>query len=96
MNRAVVWLCLLSMTLLSGCTRPSDEVIRMGLANAPTNLDPRYATDATSARVNRLLYARLVDFDEHLLPVRSGGGSLTATTVSACKGTGQIFTTGLP
>mgnify|MGYP001815817936 FL=1 len=69
MNRAVVWLCLLSMTLLSGCTRPSDEVIRMGLANAPTNLDPRYATDATSARVNRLLYARLVDFDEHLLPV---------------------------
>ena len=69
MSRATGWLCLLGLVLLTGCTRPADDVIRMGLANAPSNLDPRYATDATSARVNRLLYTRLVHFDERLLPV---------------------------
>ncbi|HEC16069.1 MAG TPA: ABC transporter substrate-binding protein [Sedimenticola sp.] len=41
----------------------------MGLANAPANLDPRYATDATSSRINRLLYRRLVDFDAASRPV---------------------------
>ena len=69
MSRLLPWLCLLGMVMLSACTPPSDDVIRMGLANAASNLDPRYATDATSTRVNRLLYARLVDFDERLLPV---------------------------
>jgi peptide/nickel transport system substrate-binding protein len=29
----------------------------------PLNLDPRYATDAASERVNRLIYQSLVDFD---------------------------------
>ncbi|MEO6117680.1 MAG: ABC transporter substrate-binding protein [Methylotenera sp.] len=29
----------------------------------PLNLDPRYATDAASARVNRLIYQSLVDFN---------------------------------
>lgn len=49
--------------LVGACTSDSDpDLIRMGLANAPTNLDPRYATDATSARINRLLYSRLIDF----------------------------------
>ncbi|MBP7881983.1 MAG: ABC transporter substrate-binding protein, partial [Candidatus Methylopumilus sp.] len=41
------------------------EDIRFGIAQAPINLDPRYATDAASARVNRLLYRALVLFDEH-------------------------------
>ncbi len=41
----------------------------MGLATAPLNLDPRFATDATSARINRLLYQRLVEFDEQGMPV---------------------------
>ena len=41
----------------------------MGVAHAPTNLDPRYATDATSARINRLLYSRLVDFGPDATPV---------------------------
>ncbi|NOT68139.1 MAG: ABC transporter substrate-binding protein [Methylophilaceae bacterium] len=40
----------------------------MALAQAPLNLDPRYATDAASERVNRLLYQSLVDFDEHEKP----------------------------
>jgi peptide/nickel transport system substrate-binding protein len=55
--------------LLTACTQPPDAVIRFGLASAPANLDPRYATDATSARINRLLYRRLVDFDDHARPV---------------------------
>ena len=43
----------------------------MGLASAPRNLDPRFATDATSERINRLLYGRLVEFDAASLPVPS-------------------------
>jgi peptide/nickel transport system substrate-binding protein len=54
---------------LSACTQPPDDVIRFGLASNPANLDPRFATDATSARINRLLYQRLVDFDENIRPL---------------------------
>ena len=54
---------------LVACSQPQDDVIRFGLASAPANLDPRYATDATSARINRLLYQRLVDFDDNIRPV---------------------------
>jgi peptide/nickel transport system substrate-binding protein len=64
--------CLLVATMalsLSACTEPQDDVIRFGLASNPANLDPRFATDATSARINRLLYQRLVDFDENSRPV---------------------------
>jgi peptide/nickel transport system substrate-binding protein len=59
-------LCLLS---LMACHQQDANVaredIRFGIAQAPINLDPRYATDAASARVNRLLYRALVRFDEH-------------------------------
>jgi peptide/nickel transport system substrate-binding protein len=49
---------------LSGCGNGGPpQAIRFGLSSAPITLDPRMATDATSARINRLLYARLVDFD---------------------------------
>ena len=55
-----------------GCTEPPPTpVLRFGLAQAPDNLDPRFATDATSARINRLVYARLVDFDEASHPIPS-------------------------
>jgi len=48
-----------------------DTAVRFGLSAAPVTLDPRYATDAVSQRINRLLYQRLVDFDEHyrMVPV---------------------------
>ena len=68
----MLWLrdCFLLVLLcLQACTQPADSTIRFGLASAPANLDPRYATDATSARINRLLYQRLVDFDERIRPV---------------------------
>ena len=67
--RLGVWICLLLS--LSACSQPRDEVIRFGMSAAPSNLDPRFATDAGSARINRLLYRALVDFDEHLRPVPS-------------------------
>jgi len=58
--------------LLVACDfQESAWVFRMGLANAPRNLDPRFATDATSERINRLLYRRLVEFDDESLPVPS-------------------------
>lgn len=66
------WLAPLFLCLwLTGCDRPVDDAIRFGIASAPTNLDPRFATDATSERINRLLYRRLVDFDAHMRPVSS-------------------------
>lgn len=55
---------------LAGCTDPAaDGALRMGLADPPRNLDPRFATDATSERINRLLYGRLVELDAASLPV---------------------------
>ena len=57
------------LLLLSACAEPQNDVLRFGLANGPTNLDPRFATDATSDRVNRLLYERLVDFNDAFEPV---------------------------
>ena len=60
---------ILTALLLAACSNPADEAIRFGLASQPTNLDPRFATDATSARINRLLYQRLVDFDDQARPV---------------------------
>lgn len=49
---------------LSGCAQLEHDSIRLALAGEAANLDPRYTTDATSARINRLIFARLVDFDE--------------------------------
>ena len=46
----------------------------MGLASSAVNLDPRFATDATSTRVNRLIYQRLVEFDSSSLPTPSLAG----------------------
>ncbi len=55
---------------LSGCDQPAEpDRIRFGIASAPLNLDPRFATDATSERINRLLYQRLIDFDARGMPV---------------------------
>ncbi|MGE0474453.1 MAG: ABC transporter substrate-binding protein [Nitrospirales bacterium] len=66
-------LLILALGLVFGAcsSQPDPNTIRMGVAQAPTNLDPRYATDATSARINRLLYSRLVDFEQDATPVPS-------------------------
>ncbi len=66
----IVWLFILFISISLGCTEsPPESTIRIGLSIAPTNLDPRMATDAPSARVNRLLYSTLVDFAENATPL---------------------------
>lgn len=65
----VIVLFLLCILSPSSCTVPSLDILRFGLASAPTNFDPRFATDATSARINRLLYERLVNFNEAFHPI---------------------------
>jgi len=62
--------------LISACTQqhPSTQLNRdivFAIAQTPLNLDPRYATDAASERVNRLIYQSLVDFDAQSKPVAS-------------------------
>jgi peptide/nickel transport system substrate-binding protein len=58
--------------LLAGCgAEGTDGAIRMGLAAAPRSFDPRFATDAASERVNRLLYRRLTELDAAGLPLPS-------------------------
>ena len=59
------WLPGLLLTLvLTGCQRTDEpRSLVFAVAQAPVNLDPRYATDAASERINRLIYQRLVEFD---------------------------------
>lgn len=61
----------LLILLTVACTQQEEGTIRFGLSTAPVTLDPRFATDAVSHRINRLLYQRLVDFDEnyHMVPM---------------------------
>ncbi len=60
---------LLLASLLAACGSHAHPALRFGLASAPVTLDPRFATDAASSRIDRLLYRQLVDFDDSLRPV---------------------------
>ncbi len=60
---------ILLLLVLAGCADPTSDALRFGLANAPVTLDPRFSTDATSTRINRLLYQQLVDFDAASYPI---------------------------
>ncbi len=62
--------CLFAVVLvLTGCADKQRDSIAFGLNTAPVTLDPRYATDAVSYRITRLLYRSLVDFDDHFKPI---------------------------
>ena len=65
------WLLVITPLLIAGChpAVEEDQALRIGLAQMPNSLDPRFATDAASSRVGRLLFQRLVDFDDQLRPV---------------------------
>lgn len=65
-----VWLTALVVAglVLGACGRTPHEGLRFGLPVMPVTLDPRFATDAVSVRVNRLLYQALVDFDASAMP----------------------------
>ncbi len=61
---------LLALTgLLGACHDRPPGALRFGLQSAPLTLDPRYASDAASAHINRLLYRRLVEFDDQARPI---------------------------
>lgn len=66
----VVLLLILSMT---GCPnkidRPSGKWLVIGIENNPTSLDPRFATDAASSRLNGIIYSSLVKLDDSGLPI---------------------------
>ncbi|MFZ9642694.1 MAG: ABC transporter substrate-binding protein, partial [Candidatus Methylopumilus sp.] len=71
LKKIAALLCL--MAGLAACQQQADyqarQDIRFAVAQAPITLDPRYATDAASARLNRLLYRALVGFDASSKPV---------------------------
>ena len=60
----IVAVTVLFLAMLSACENNPTALLNFGLASLPSNLDPLYATDATSSRIDRLLYQRLVSFDE--------------------------------
>lgn len=65
-------LCVLALAWGAGApvsAAYAREALRFGIAQAPITLDPRYATDATSERICRLLYRKLVDFNAAYEPV---------------------------
>jgi peptide/nickel transport system substrate-binding protein len=70
--KVIKLLLVLFTALLLGCHDQNHEQskadIVFAIAQAPLNLDTRYATDAASERVNRLLYQRLVEFDASSKP----------------------------
>ena len=55
---------LLSQFFINSCKYTDRNTIAIGLNASPITLDPRYATDAISYRLTRLLYKSLIDFDE--------------------------------
>jgi peptide/nickel transport system substrate-binding protein len=64
----ILLLCCLSL-VITGCAETDRNSIAFGLNTAPVTLDPRFATDAVSYRITRLIYKSLVDFDEQFQAV---------------------------
>ncbi|MGE0446698.1 MAG: ABC transporter substrate-binding protein, partial [Vicinamibacterales bacterium] len=59
----------MSLALLSACSRDAAAppgVIVVGVRQPPNNLDPRFATDETSQRINHLVFSSLMDIGEDL------------------------------
>lgn len=71
MKRLAVVLTLLAAMILTGCGQTQgdvDGVLRVGMQQLPMTLDPRYATDAASARVQELIHRGLIRLDENFQP----------------------------
>jgi peptide/nickel transport system substrate-binding protein len=56
--------CCCFLFFITACADSHRNSIAFGLNTAPVTLDPRFATDAVSYRITRLIYKSLVDFDE--------------------------------
>ena len=93
---------LIIVFLISSCEMHSIEAeketaIRFGLSAAPLTLDPRFARDATSSHINRLLYRALIHFDDQARPAPdlATWEKLTTTHYRLTLGKeGRIFHTG--
>ncbi len=48
--------------------QPATGELRVGLSQPPMSLDPRFATDAASHRIQELIHRGLVRLDDHFLP----------------------------
>jgi peptide/nickel transport system substrate-binding protein len=61
-------LLVLAAVLLLCCCQPEESrdpnILAVGLEAGPTNLDPRYATDAYSTRIDQLLFNSLFRIDD--------------------------------
>jgi len=71
METLMRYICsLLVLLMVTACEQvvPGNGEIRIGLAQAPMSLDPRYATDAASHRVQELLHRGLVRLNAHFEP----------------------------
>jgi peptide/nickel transport system substrate-binding protein len=64
-SRALIGL--VALVPWSGCSRPHDRLapgfIQVDIENSPTALDPRYATDVISERIDELMFDPLVRLD---------------------------------
>ena len=61
---------LMILLLIVSCTEKEEKpsIIRFGITSAPVTLDPLFATDASSGRINRLIYEQLIQFGDDELP----------------------------
>ncbi|MDQ6975151.1 MAG: ABC transporter substrate-binding protein [Mariprofundaceae bacterium] len=66
-TRILFYVFLLAML---ACTQsePAQGLVRVGVAELPITLDPRYATDAASQKVQAFIHRGLTRQDEHFLP----------------------------
>lgn len=67
--KKVILLCS-CVLILTACQIQAvdDNTLRIGIASAPISLDPRFATDASSHRVQELIHCGLVQLGEDFLP----------------------------
>ncbi len=62
-SRYCGYVALAVVVSLTACSERDRDAIRIGIPVAPVTLDPRFATDAASYRLVRLLHRPPVDFD---------------------------------
>jgi peptide/nickel transport system substrate-binding protein len=70
-SRLLIYILLISALWTAGCSDASTPALRQGylvvaIESQPLQLDPRYATDANSARIGGLIYNSLLRADEKL------------------------------
>ncbi len=69
-QKSILCLTLCATLWLSACQAPTQpsNTLRIGLASAPISLDPRFATDASSHKVQELMHCGLIQLGEDFLP----------------------------